>query len=203
MKWAIENAQYLLGVSDEKGMRAGKYRWKDHGATRGEVGDGVHNYLEALHTGSWDYPELDEEQLAMIDQYEQLAAKHVIEPIYNEVTVGDTQSDAPWMGTFDVYGKFDGLLTLGDWKTSKKVYDTHLMQVAALAHAPEWFIKTGPMQWEVQPAPKIEQVAIVHLRSDSHALIPVENLDLHYKMYCAYAEVWHTLKALKKREEQF
>lgn len=192
MEWAVANWELLSQRSDEDGIRAGKYRWKDHRDERAMVGDGVHNYLEALQTGAWDFPELDPEGEQIVAQYEQLIQKYKIEPILNEVTVADT--DAGWFGTFDSYCLVDGVPTMVDFKTSKSVQSEHKMQLAALSRAKVWFIETEDMKWDAVEPMRVDQAALFHLRSDHHELVIVDNLDLHKKKFDKYMELWYLME---------
>lgn len=200
LKWAVANWTLLGQRSDEQAVRLGKYRWKDHRDTRAMVGDGVHNYIEALQTGSWDFPELDAEQTAIIDQFALLCEEYEIEPIYNEVTVADVAGG--WFGTYDSYCKIDGVASLVDFKTSASVHDEHRMQLAALANAKEWFIETSEMKWEVVAPEPIDQVVLFHLRADHREVVVVDDLDLHFRKFQDYADIWYANEELRARKKE-
>lgn len=197
LKWAVQNWSLLASKSDEEGMRFGRYRWKDHRDLRAEVGDGVHLTIEQEQTGGWDYPELDDEQQQIIEQWHLLNEKHKIEPILNEVTVANIEDG--WFGTFDSYCLFDGKRALVDFKTSKSIHDEARMQLSALGNASEWFIKSGDMKWDVQDPHPIDVILVFHLRADKWEVIEVEDSDLHYDKFKKYAGIWYDNEALKNR----
>lgn len=200
LRWCIENWQFLGGRSDEQAFRGARYRWKEHAEYRGEIGDGVHNYIEAEHTGSWDFPELNPEQDLILEQWRLLNEAHDLQPLRNEITVADT--DLGWFGTFDCYCLLDGVPTVVDWKTSKGIYDTALMQLAALYNAKVWFIETEEMKWEAIDPEPVEEAAVVHLRSDKWAIVPVQDIDLHYSKFKHYAGIWWDNYYLKERAKE-
>lgn len=206
MEWAVENWTYLGGHSNEQGMRAGKYRWKDVRDERASVGDGVHSYIEAEHRGLWEFPELNEEQEAIIDNFHWLKTQHEIEPVYTELTVWYPGKSA---GTLDGLWWIDGKLTLIDVKTSKNHYPDHDWQLAALAHAPLALVnkvdhpdaKKKEHWMEIDnPAhvSKIDGVAVVHLRADKAEIIPVENIEENFAVFDALTSVWYAKKHLEE-----
>lgn len=200
LKWCIQNWEWLSGRSDEQAFKGARYRWRDHADLRGHVGDGIHNYIEAEQTGSWEYPELNEEQEAILVNWRALNDAYEIVPLRNEVTVGDIELG--WMGTFDSYCLVDGKPTLVDFKTSKGVWDTAYMQLAALARATEWFIEGPEMQWTVIPPEPVEQVAVFHLRADSWAVVWVNNIDMYYEQFKHYLELWKLKEQFKVIEKE-
>jgi len=202
MRWAVENWMILGNKSDDQAFRAGRWQWKKTRDNRAEVGTGVHEWIEADHT-TWDYPELDEEQEAIISQWEDFKTRYEVEPILSEFTVFN--SEARVMGTADGYWMIDGVPSLVDIKTSKNHWPEHDAQLAALWYADCWFEEVEEMKWEERQLPEFEQAAIVHLRSDKSDLIIVENLDIHYRKFLAYREIWdadHELKEIQRKKEK-
>lgn len=203
LKWCIENWSFLGSRSDDQAFRGARYRWRDHADLRGHVGDGIHNYIEAEQTGTWDFPELNEEQLEILGQWRLLNQAHEIVPLRNEVTVADTAIG--YMGTFDSYCLVDGVRTMVDFKTSKGVYDSAFMQLAALTFAPTWFIEVEEMKWEPIDREPIEKSAVFHLRADKWAIHWVDDLEVHYKKFVHYVNLWYLnedLRRLAKEREQ-
>jgi hypothetical protein len=212
MEWAVENWMSLGNMSNEKGMRAGKYRWKDVANERAEVGDGVHSTIEAEHKGLWEYPELDEEQQQIIEQWEQLKMVHKIEPVHTELTAWYSGHFA---GTMDGLWVIDGKLTLIDIKTSKSHWPEHDWQISALAHAPKALLELVPNpdpknkdHWKEIDNPahvsKIDGAALIHLRSDFWEIIPVKHIEENYKVFASLEQTWYAKKHLeevKKKEE--
>lgn len=209
--WAVNNWHLLGSRSSEDAYRSGRFRWKDVRDERAEVGTGVHEYIEAEHTNSWSFPELDAEQRLIIAEWRKFNEEHEVVPILSEFTVFDPESKS--MGTADGYWSIDGIRTLIDIKTSRNHWPEHDYQLSALWHAPWWLIETSDMVWEERYAEQIESVAILHLRAPEfdefgkvtkagkHDLIQVKDLDLNYDVYSAYARVWYGKEALKGAEK--
>lgn len=207
MTWAVENAVYLMGVSDEKGFAVGKYRWKDVRDERASVGDGVHSYVEAEHRGLWEFPELNEEQEEIVEQFHWLKTQHEIVPVETELTVW---YPGRYAGTLDGLWWIDGKLYLIDVKTSKNHYPDHDWQLAALATAPlalrslvEHPDPKKKNHWEEVDNPahlsKIDGVAVIHLRADKAEIIPVENIEENYAVFEALTDVWYAKRELEKK----
>ena len=197
--WAIDNVEVLLQRSPEAAFAGGRYRWTDFRDERAQVGTGVHETVEAQHTGSWEFPVLDDEQVLIMEQWATFCSEHVVEPILSEFSVFDTKKG--YAGTADGYWLIDGKLTLVDLKTSRNTWPEHMLQLAALWAAPEWVLETGPMQWTSEPARPIEAVAIIHLRADKHELIWVQDLPENSKIFDSYTSVWYAKEALKAAEK--
>ena len=212
LAWAIENWASLGGMSNEKAERSGKYRWKDHANDRAEVGDGVHSWIEAEHKGLWAFPTLDDEQEAIIEQWELLKTEHEIKPVYTELTAW---YPGRFAGTMDGLWYIDGKLTLIDVKTSKSHWPEHDFQISALAHAPKALLELvpdpdpkNPDHWKEIDNPahisKIDGAALIHLRSDLHEIIPVNHLEENYKVFAGLTQTWYArreLEEIKKQEE--
>lgn len=88
--------------------------------------------------------------------------------------------DAGYAGTFDGIIRYRGRKLLVDWKTSRKVHDTHISQAAALANAPVlmrevtskegtgYEVKNRPTTyWTEDKVPEFEGVAVVQVRPRS------------------------------------
>lgn len=210
LEWAVENWQFLGQSSNEKGIRAGKYRWKDHSSSRAEVGDGVHSWIEAEHKGLWEFPDLDDEQEQIIEQWEHLKTVHKIEPVYTELTAWHSGHFA---GTLDGLWYIDSKLTLIDVKTSKSHWPEHDYQISALAHADKALVElvhgADPKKkedWEEIDNPahmsKIDGAALIHLRADKWEIIPVKNLEENYEVFAGLEKTWYGKQALKELEEK-
>lgn len=210
MEWAVENWMYLGNTSNEKGMRAGKYRWKDVRDERAGVGDGVHSYIEAEHRGLWEFPDLNEEQEAIIEQFHWLKTQHEIEPVQTELTVW---KPGRYAGTLDGLWRIDGELKLIDVKTSKNHWPEHDFQISGLAHAPLALISLvdhpDPKKkehWQEIDNPahisKIDGAAVIHLRADKAEIIPIENIEENWKVFEALTDVWYAKRALEEKQKE-
>lgn len=198
MSWAVANHHLLGSRSDEDAFRGGRYQWKKFRDERAQVGTGVHEAIEAEHTGSWDYPQLDDEQLRIMEQWRALNEEHEIVPVLSEFTVW---FPGKYAGTADGLWYIDGVLTLVDVKTSKNHWPEHDAQLSALANAPILMSKDMAGVWSELRMPKFDRVAIIHLREDKRQIIEINNLDLHFKAFMGYHEVFTAKQALKEREK--
>jgi hypothetical protein len=202
LKWDIAHWQDLSRKSDEQAFKSYRFMWRNHADLRGHVGDGIHNYIEAEQTGSWEFPELDEEQEAILANWHELNEVHEIVPIKNEVTVGDVELG--WMGTVDSYCLFDGAPALVDFKTSRVIRESAHIQLSALTMASEWFVEVEDMKWEVEPAANfpIEKVLVFHLRADSWAIHEVNNVPAYYDKFKHYLEIWKLNESIKAANKE-
>lgn len=178
LQWAVENWQWLGSNSDEAGLRRGKYRWKDARDERATVGTAVHEYIECLNTGGWDFPELTEEQESIVEQYHLFTQAHIVEPVLSEVTLWNHTYE--YAGTADGLWRIDGVLRWIDLKTSKNTWPGHKMQLSALKNSEKIMVrsatevdgwakfkhnKTGVTSWwSEQDLPETDSSAIVHIR---------------------------------------
>lgn len=218
LKWAIENWQTLGRNAPEDALRKGKYRWRDVRDERAFVGTGVHDTIEAEHTGAWEYPELDEEQLLIMAEWRAFNEEYDVEPILTECTV--------WNLSYDYAGTFDGLwritnretgesyVTLIDIKTSKNTWDAHRMQLSALKHAEVLMEKQADGTWVERDMPSFDKLMLLHLRAPEfndigqkvkegkHELIEVEDSELWFDEFIGYRHVWEAQAKRKAHEKK-
>lgn len=203
VEWCVNNLDALMSRSVEAGIKSGKYRWKDYRNERASVGDGIHATIEAEHLGTWSFPVLDEEQSQIIDQWRDLNTRHVIKPIYSEMTVFDT--DRGYAGTLDGIWEIDGKVCLVDIKTSKSTWPEHWYQLGALWQAPTWMITTDDETWTAVSPSQVDRVAIVHLRSDFAEIIYEDDMSLmqHYaNVFNGYLGTKNALDTLAAYEKK-
>jgi hypothetical protein len=217
LEWIRDNRSLIYVKSDEDLMRWGRYRWRDVRDSRAEVGTGVHETIESLHTGGWHFPVLDDEQRRIMAQWDQLNERYLIVPHRSEATLWG-HPDLPgiaWAGTadgiWDVTDLETGLVyenLLADIKTSRNTWDEHWMQVSALAHADVLMTKQSDGTWIEEEPPTFSGTALFHLREDKWEVLietDPEILDLQYAQFIAYRGVWESKRMLKlamdKREK--
>jgi len=212
LDWAIENAS-LLFVKDEEGARRwGKYRWADVRDERGEVGTGIHETIESMHTGGWNYPVLDDEQVRIMQQWDLLNQRYTLVPHRSEFTVWGglgTTGDEDWAGTADGLWDITDNETGEAWfnvvidlKTSKNTWPEHWLQLSALRHADFIMAKQPDGTWLEEQLPPGDGVAVIHLREDKYSVMVETDEVLLYMMYqqfLSYRSVW----GAKKRVEDF
>ena len=218
LDWAIENVS-LLFVKDEEGARRwGKYRWADVRNERAEVGTGIHETIESIHTGGWNFPVLDDEQQRIMKQWELLNQRYTITPHRSEFTVWGhpTLEDLSWAGTADGLWDMVDNMTGESWvnlfvdlKTSNNTWPEHWLQLSALRHADVIMTKNEDGTWREDEPPAGDGTAIIHLRQDKFE-VTVETdqklLDLQYQQFMSYRQVWHYKRAVseftKNRERE-
>lgn len=229
IEWAVDNASLLFTKERESAIKSGRWRWKDVRDARAEVGTGVHETIESINTGGWKFPQLDEEQVQIMDQYKLFLQRYRITPHLSEFTVFGGLSDpsTAWAGTGDGLWDIEDLQTGEIWdgvfidlKTSRNTWDEHHLQVSALAHADVRMVKTDSKaqpnskgewpegSWIEEPIEQGHPTALIHLRADKWEFILEEDsqlLDLRYSQFMGYRTVWENKKAIeafiKKRDK--
>lgn len=207
--WAIENASVLFVKDKEAAKRWGRYRWADDRDARAEVGTGIHETVEALHTGNWSFPSLDEEQQQIMVQWELLNQRYTITPHKSEYTVwgGLALPGRDWAGTadglWDIIDNETGEAWYNvviDLKTSKNTWPEHWLQLSALRHSDVVMVKKADGTWTEEELPAGDGVAIIHLRADKYSVTvetDTELLDLMYNQFLSYRAVWEYKKSVE------
>lgn len=205
VRWVSEHwDQWNPGQkSDERAFNSARYRWKDYRNLRAEVGNGVHAYIEAHIKGNFDYPELDAEQLLMVDQFHNWLDTNEVEFLWSERTFWDDKGKSgPSAGTADFACVYNGKRTLFDAKTSKSVVPEHSYQLAALAKS-DYALVEGPEDvWDVQPVGQYDEVRVLHLRDSFWDAPLISNIEENYRVFDSYREVWYALDLLKQKNKQ-
>lgn len=209
-KWCVANWMELGRKSEDRGYNQARFRWKDSRNDRAEVGNGVHQFIENLHTDAWEFPELDEEQTEIIQRFYELREQYVIEPVLTEFQCFNEEFG--YAGTADGLWVIDGKRFVIDVKTSKSVYPEHWMQLAALGACPIYFEEGEGETWTEREVPEFDSYAIIHLRADHAEIIFAEDdeMPLYLQEFLDYTRTWHTTDKrkklqkikLKKREEE-
>lgn len=144
---AVVNVDELLSRSEEAGLRYLQYysrRLKPSDlddeertvftAANGvlsdlaELGDYMHDYMEADLNDQFPKEPWREDQAEMILAWDEFRENHDIRVVRTEATI----FGVGWAGTFDAILWIDGKLYLIDFKTSRAVQDSHYFQLAAL-----------------------------------------------------------------------
>lgn len=223
--WCVENWQQL-GVDPDVAFSRARRRHEDVRNERAWVGTGVHAYIEAEHTGSWDMPELDAEQIEILDWWRHFNELYEVEPLLSEWTVYNATTG--YAGTADGLWRITEKLTgeiwtsLIDIKTSKRIWDGHYMQLSALAAGEYWMKEvdsatpdaveqkwknpeTGKVEksfWVKEDIPSFDKVQVLHLTAEGAELIDVTNLDVHFEKFSAYITLWNCDQELKVRNKE-
>lgn len=187
--YAIANAHELLRMSDTKGFKMLRFFWnrepKDafdgdldinhyHAGVlsdAGEMGDAVHEWIEADLFGH-PFPDVSNRNQSFwecVAQWNAFKAEHTIVPHRTEVTVWNDREDGlGYAGTFDILCEIDGEMYLIDIKTSRGLYSSTWMQLAALYNAPV-LLEEGPdgvdsfvHDWQMP----VVKLAVIHVRPE-------------------------------------
>lgn len=151
-----------------------------------ELGNWIHGYIDADMQDDLFLPEpVNYIHVSLMEAYHEMRTRHVFKPVFTEVTI----FGEGYAGTADYFGEIDGVMTMADWKTSKKVYDSHEAQVAALGAGTTLFREVtedtpGAIYHELSPSvakyyggqidswwveegvPGFQQYAVVQIRPD-------------------------------------
>lgn len=214
VEWAIANTSLLAVKNDDSIRRWGKYRWQDVRDERAEVGTGVHEYIEAENTGSWNFPVLDDEQRRIIEQWNLLKERYIITPHRSEFTVWANIEipDSSWAGTADGLWDITDTETGESWsnvvidlKTSKNTWPEHWLQLSALRHAQVVMVKQEDGTWTEEELPPGDGTAVIHLREDKFK-VTIETdqtlLDMQYNQFMSYRNVWAWKAAAAEYEKE-
>lgn len=104
--------------------------------------------------------------------------------IENEVTVWSRKYQ--YAGTFDWIAEIDGLTTLGDTKTGKRVYEDVGLQLAALGYA-DFILREDGTE---EPIPAIDVTSVLHLRPRSWHLYEIRKDRENFKAFLACRELY-------------
>lgn len=205
--YAAEHWQELSRRSNQAGSNYTKYAWKKFRDDRAEVGTGVHETIEALIKDTWEFPELNDEQEAMVENWHRFNEEYTLEMVHSEITLWSHTHG--YAGTADGLGYVTGPATNGerklmmlDWKTSKNVWPAHWMQLAALKHADTMMVEVGDT-WEEVPMVEVEDCGILHVRADTWgfhiASEEAVDIDLRFEQFLLYRGLWGVDQMLKQK----
>lgn len=195
-----------------------QYAHNDFRDERAEVGTGVHAWFQAQAEGSWDFPELDDEQVAMTEQLERWMEDYEVEILLVEFTVRGPN----YMGTADIYVRYHDPLTgevlyaIVDIKTSKNLWESHDMQLAALgageyilrevsddsegAYLRKGRVKAENSYWERGEMPHWDVLVKLHIREDfyDHVVVDPRLESLYYEKFQAYNAIGNIQQKMKE-----
>lgn len=221
VQWCVDNWQELSVDPDDAFKRA-RRRHDDVRDERAWVGSGIHAYIEAEHTGGWDFPELNDEQMVVLEWWKTFNSMYAVEPLLTEFTVFDEAggymgtADGLWRITDNITG--ESWVSLVDVKTSRRVWPGHYVQLAALASAGAMLVEvpegtdgaqaqdwknpvTGKKEtayWVLRDIPEFDKVQVLHLTAEGVALVDVDNVDIHFDKFVAYKKLYDADERLKK-----
>lgn len=234
--FAVANAHKLLTMSEASGFKFLRYLPKQNkGIEPGmdlnsyhsgvlddasEMGSWTHEYIQADVPGSTlEYPDPDkahDSHWEMVAQWDKFKSEHDIRPHYTERTVW--HGEAGYAGTLDGLWEFDGKMCLMDIKTSRGLYTSTWMQLAALFNAPEMFVPqdddsyVAVKDWQLP----VEEVGVLHIRPNDVAWngkpmdafcrwVPAKDLDKHFRAFqglLAYGEAQRDVRLAEREREK-
>lgn len=166
-------------------LKSAPWSKADRAADRGTT---IHEWLEKAMLGE-QVPNLEGEAT----EYEQ-AAHGWLDAFGPEPVLLECTMFAPsYAGTADGIVKIGGEIWLIDFKTSKGLYESAALQLAALYACP--IVASGD-SWEDRP--HIDRVAAIRIGVDGeYDMLEVDKLDVHAKAFRACLKMWEWKKTVK------
>lgn len=177
--FAVANIDNLLSRTEEQGWGFLRWYW-NRDPLKGEVelrnfyngvrddaaelGTMIHEWIAADH-GEGNYPDVSmapEFFWQMVNVWNEWSAQHDVKPIVSEGTVW-SELGGGYAGTLDGIWEIDGVRYLLDIKSSRNVYDEHMMQLAALGGAQVLMVEDGE-DWVEKPIPEFDAYALLRIR---------------------------------------
>jgi hypothetical protein len=163
---------------------------RDEAAVRGTA---VHALAEeVIHGREVDVPD---HLLAHVEGYVAWLDAFKVEPILTEFQVASRQF---WYaGTGDAIVRIGDTTWLLDWKTSKGVYGSTALQVAAYAGADFYVDDNG----DEQPVPEVDRIGVVHVTEAGTCLRPFKDKEAAWKDWRHVAWVASRIPAIDAQIE--
>ena len=232
--YAVANAERLLTQSEDWGFKHLRWYYKREASIEGDglnirdwaggvrddaadMGTAIHEWIQADLVPELPFPDLDaqgEPFWQMVERWEQWKAGKEIIPHRTEASVWN--DEAGYAGTLDGVWEIDGKYCLMDIKSSRGLYTSTWMQLAALFYAPEMFVPQDDdtyaaiRDWQ---AP-VEEIGVLHIRpndSDSRGndmpsfckWVPMPgDRVLHYKAFEGLLQYQHAQRELRLLERE-
>lgn len=127
------NMPYLLKWANKLGLQGIEYDSYMKG--QANVGKLFHSILESYYFKTevdltkYNQPEISEAEYMFFNKYKEWEANKEIEPILSEKEL--VSESYKYGGIIDFYGKIDGKYYLIDFKTSKRIYNSTLLQLSS------------------------------------------------------------------------
>lgn len=229
--FAVANSQKLMTMSDASAFKFLRYLPKQNrGIVPGmdlhsyhsgvledaaDMGTWMHEYVQAEVVPGLEYPDLDaahDSHWEMVKVWNKFKSEHDIRPHATERTVWN--EELGYAGTLDGLWEFDGKICLMDIKTSRGLYTSTWMQLAALLNAPQMFVPqeddtyAAITDWQLP----VEEIGVLHIRPNDVASngkpmeafcrwVPAHDLDQHFRAFkglLAYGEAQREVRLAEK-----
>lgn len=190
---AVRNLEELTRIAAEQGedaaidyVKSAPEALRDQAAT---VGTNVHRAIELMSLGEdW---ECTEEEQPYVDAYVRdfLIA---FRPRFMLVEFMVYSEQHEYGGTGDAICEINGETWMIDYKTSKGIYETTAMQLAALERADWWGRAGDPRKGAI---PRIDRYGVVHVRPDKARLVEyhVNQADFDAFLSCRALLRWENM----------
>ena len=231
--YAVANIDGLLNRTEEQGYGFLRWYWKrdplqgDQDDIRNfsngvlndaaNLGTMMHDWVAADHDAQ-PYPDVTfapEYFWEMVAVWDEWKAEHDVKPLFTETTLWSEQYG--YAGTADGLWVVDGVTTMVDVKTSRNVWDEHLMQLSALGACDYALVENDKGEWEEIPVPDFSQYALLHIRpSDTtkHGepmepfckleVVDIDEIPLHFEAFrglLAVSEAQNQLREYRKEKK--
>ncbi len=167
--------------------------WKerDKAARRGTR---IHQVLEAAAHG--DPTDCPRDLLPMAQQAVDLLDREDVRTLETEAR--GYNRELWYAGTIDLIATVRGETWLLDWKSSRSIHETHVMQVAAYAHMDTILTIDG----EEKPMSHIDRLGIIHISDDSASLVDVGDpdgpaWDMFQAAHTIHSHMWEITNMIK------
>src|SRR5690606_28995527 len=161
--YVVDNLDEVIRDHDASRERL-RYRLKglpnaarDEAAVRGTE---IHALAEQIVHGT--QVQVPDRLLSYVQGYVRWLDAHHVEPLITEQSVGSRLDS--YAGRVDCIARVDGRVLGLDWKTSKGVYSSTALQVAAYVRA-EFTVTDDDPETELD-IPEVEGTAVVHITTD-------------------------------------
>ncbi len=122
--------------------------------------------------------------------YANWESSHTVEPIMIETSM--VSEIYKYGGTFDFYGKLDGLLTLLDDKTGKALYPEAMYQLAAYKNL---------LEEHGYPVEQCIALRIGREEGEGFEVKPGKNMDLAFRIFRSCLDLYYTIRDYNKESK--
>ncbi len=131
--WMVNQA--LQAIEDGESMETAKMKWVSVRDEAGRIGTAVHKAIERMSKG--EKPTSNHIELkGYLDAFNEFWENHIQSFNKSEFITGVINKDIQWTGTCDSKTiNNDDETCVVDYKTSKSIYDTHIIQVCTYGFA--------------------------------------------------------------------
>lgn len=231
--YAVANLDALASRTEEQGYGFLRWYWKrdplqsddqdirnySNGVLRdaANLGTLMHDWVAADH-GAQPYPDVSGAPpyfWEMVAEWDKWSEQTDVEPVFTEVTFWSEKHG--YAGTADGLWMIGGVPMLIDVKTSRNVWDEHMMQLAALGECDYALMQDDKGEWLQLPIPEFHEYALLHIRpndTDKHGepmssfcrleMLDKREMGLHFDAFLgllAVADAQNTIRELRKEKK--